>query len=1206
MNRLILFKDYKRIFKDVFIIFLFTLSFSTETLEIKSGASLRQWGNGCWGPGSSYNNYNITGNYYHDLKFSTNIPGNRGIWIGLINATENYTLDLTTYDRINFDARNNNSQTIVYLKDISNNITNKISLYQLSAEYKNFTISVNSFLTTGFDMKKVKEILFEPYFNNNSGTNNFIARNIKLISDTFYLKEGADSVPWGNGAWGGTYTFFQITQNFYHQLEFTNSNSGFWIGITPSKNKDLKPYSRLFFQAKANNSEALIFFKDTAGRESSRYKIFNISSDNFTEYEISMNYFLSGNFNIKNVSEILFQAAEPLYNTSQKLVLANIRLDSRQLTTGTLNTLLVDVLNTQQYKNYSPLIGGLNYRKQLQHLWNGYKYRFIDSYKNIVAPNKNLQGLVWDTYTGISPTKIEAADIAKSEGSGYALLMAVYMNDQKTFDEIFRATWLSKMHKNTSTGLFAWNIKTDATFLGNDTNSAIDADQDIAISLILADTLLKKGVWKNTGQNYYGCAQQLINAIYDQGILFGMFLLPSDESGPDGKGFTEVENETNLSYFAPAWYRIFDSYEEIDHDWQAIIDWGYKTINRVNKYKKPIAPDWCDFWGNSLEQKYWFYAYMLGKDAIRVYWRLATDWLWFGEPKARDYLTSTRQLFQGWGGILKPAEIKPLEMNGSLSYLTRGNAFNYTDISYVSMFAAGAMGTTDNVYRSQWKLAYDDYLYLAQNGLDSFLGAKRPGQPEKIDFNTKYNYYNHCLGILSGLMLTGCFPNIYPVNTIITKNIDVSKNLNAYYPFDGDIKDKSGYKRDLKASGTLYYSYPDAVAGKSLKFTKQQYLTTSNFTAGWDKITISLWLKTTAPSENYKLISTALWPPGSGWMLGTQYPEAWAERGVSIRKNSNFRRYTGFVANQWNHLVLSYDRTNFIEYINGEISYAEKLINGPRIGSGTKLMIGAWLPYTAYNYSGLMDEVRIYNKSLTASEVKTLYSLRKPNNISITEENGTQDFYETNSFNVRILVNGKVCAENDFVQSSQPVITLIAGSEEGLIKSCQLSVIKDGFNDQQNIETDEIQIPLEPSITINLQTPCKLDDGRYQISCKLTDGDDRIAYSTSPYFYVQAYQPLIVTGSLSAPNPFNPNTEVAHIGFNVNKNCTIKLYIHSLNRELVYNNTIMASTGYNEFLWDGYDTFHKLVPSGGYYAYLIADDSQEKVKNLIKIAVVRR
>jgi glucose/arabinose dehydrogenase/PKD repeat protein len=69
----------------------------------------------------------------------------------------------------------------------------------------------------------------------------------------------------------------------------------------------------------------------------------------------------------------------------------------------------------------------------------------------------------------------------------------------------------------------------------------------------------------------------------------------------------------------------------------------------------------------------------------------------------------------------------------------------------------------------------------------------------------------------------------------------------------------------------------------------------------------------------------------------------------------------------WTHLAMTYDGTNMRLYVNG-VLVSTRIAAKPTI-DGLKLMIGSYK--TSNFYEGLIDEVRIYNRALSASEIGT-------------------------------------------------------------------------------------------------------------------------------------------------------------------------------------------------------------------------------------------
>ncbi len=67
----------------------------------------------------------------------------------------------------------------------------------------------------------------------------------------------------------------------------------------------------------------------------------------------------------------------------------------------------------------------------------------------------------------------------------------------------------------------------------------------------------------------------------------------------------------------------------------------------------------------------------------------------------------------------------------------------------------------------------------------------------------------------------------------------------------------------------------------------------------------------------------------------------------------------------WSHLAMTYDGTNMRLYVNGTL-VSTRIAAKPTV-NGLKLMIGAYK--TSNFYEGLIDEVRIYNRALSTSEI---------------------------------------------------------------------------------------------------------------------------------------------------------------------------------------------------------------------------------------------
>jgi endo-1,4-beta-D-glucanase Y len=313
----------------------------------------------------------------------------------------------------------------------------------------------------------------------------------------------------------------------------------------------------------------------------------------------------------------------------------------------------------------------------------------------------------------------ENQDDTVSEGIAYGMMAAVYMNDQATFDGLWK---YSQLHL-TSSGLMHWRIDAMGRDLDGsgklisaaERGAATDADEDIAWSLIMAHSQ-----WGGRGSldsDYMALALHMIDLMWrfevDHGG--GEVLKPGDRWGGAAV--------TNPSYFAPSYYRVFGKLSGKESDWNKVVDSSYKILALAADKATGLVPAWCKADGTSAGREY-YYQY----DACRTPFRIALDYCANGEPRALDYLRKVSTFFQGIGA----AGIKDgYELNGTPRSMWTSAAFTGP---------AAIAGMVSN-----------DFSELTTDGYTELLvfGGKSPMQG--------YSYYNSSWHLLSLLMMSGNF-----------------------------------------------------------------------------------------------------------------------------------------------------------------------------------------------------------------------------------------------------------------------------------------------------------------------------------------------------------------------------------------------------------------------------------------------------------------
>lgn len=271
----------------------------------------------------------------------------------------------------------------------------------------------------------------------------------------------------------------------------------------------------------------------------------------------------------------------------------------------------------------------------------------VPAHSEALADSGRLKSVLSDSWKAYQKRFIQedgrvidraANDVTTSEGQSYAMLRAVWMDDRATFE---RAWAWTKANLKRPDLLFAWKWgkRHDDTWAQLETDSAGDADQDIAFALLMASKQ-----WKSSA--YFDEASALLADIWDKETLVinnRRYLLPGTWAA------IMPRPKLNPSYFAPYAYRIFAK-ADTTHDWQSLISPGYDLLQDAGKLSRlGLPPDWVliDPASSKLEledEKSSKYSY----DAMRVPWRVALDWQWNSEERAMDAMKSISFLHDSW------------------------------------------------------------------------------------------------------------------------------------------------------------------------------------------------------------------------------------------------------------------------------------------------------------------------------------------------------------------------------------------------------------------------------------------------------------------------------------------------------------------------------------------------------------------------------
>src|SRR5579863_10020072 len=269
---------------------------------------------------------------------------------------------------------------------------------------------------------------------------------------------------------------------------------------------------------------------------------------------------------------------------------------------------------------------------------------------------------------------------SNSEGIGYGMLLAVYANDQNTFDNLWKYEQLFLDNH----GLMNWYISPDGnTVLGS--GAATDGDEDMAFALLMADK--RWGGKGSLSTTYLAAAKTQIGLLwqYEVDPNHAYVLTSGDQS--DG-------SVINISYFAPAYYREFGAATNAAANWKKVIDECYTvisaTLNAQNgNQSNGLVPAWSTPAGVPMTPPNTSMPLYDQLDSCRIPFRLGEDYCWNNEPRALAYLNLITSFYSGVGVANM---VDGYDLNGTPhpQFVTTGGP---RAASFVGPAGVGAMAT---------------------------------------------------------------------------------------------------------------------------------------------------------------------------------------------------------------------------------------------------------------------------------------------------------------------------------------------------------------------------------------------------------------------------------------------------------------------------------------------------------------------------------
>lgn len=213
----------------------------------------------------------------------------------------------------------------------------------------------------------------------------------------------------------------------------------------------------------------------------------------------------------------------------------------------------------------------------------------------------------------------------------------------------------------------------------------------------------------------------------------------------------------------------------------------------------------------------------------------------------------------------------------------------------------------------------------------------------------------------------------------------LKKGLVAYYPFNGDAKDKSGNGNHGEVTGAKFIDDIDRPGEKRsacyfdgrFDFIEIQHSDSLSFSS--PNYTIAIWVK--CPSQG---IYAALFikaqevEPFTGPTVFVSYSTIGTVAFREVSSAELHSKQTILDQNRWSHLAFVKVGEKMSIFIDGLLDSSIERDNGNARINNQPIVLGANNRSRAdQNYKGWMDDLRIYNRALSAEEVKILYEFEK-------------------------------------------------------------------------------------------------------------------------------------------------------------------------------------------------------------------------------------
>ncbi|MFH2143492.1 MAG: LamG-like jellyroll fold domain-containing protein, partial [Bacteroidota bacterium] len=203
-------------------------------------------------------------------------------------------------------------------------------------------------------------------------------------------------------------------------------------------------------------------------------------------------------------------------------------------------------------------------------------------------------------------------------------------------------------------------------------------------------------------------------------------------------------------------------------------------------------------------------------------------------------------------------------------------------------------------------------------------------------------------------------------------NWPIQNDIVAYYPFNGDATDESGNGNDGTVNGATLTTDRFGEEKSAYEFDGiDDYIDVSNdpdFNFGTGNFTITAWTKT-----NYENSTRVVAKSNHDADDGYQFGISTTAHLYLLDSDPVVRSISEVNDNNWHQIVGVRNGDLLVIYVDGVKESTESGVGGWDVSTSHTLKIGCRDGNYPTYFKGIIDDIRIYNRTLTESEIDSLY-----------------------------------------------------------------------------------------------------------------------------------------------------------------------------------------------------------------------------------------